>query len=275
MKYIRFVILSIFVAQMQLAAASDGSMCPEKPIRFAHYEFGLIYSSGYGGIDDDFQKELARRSGCRFKVSVKPRARIWYELEHGKLDMGGSGIQTERRDKFAWFFPYIVEDNVVIVGPKVPPDVNSFEQFMATPTLRFGSVRAYRYSPYYDHFTDKLIAVGRYSENVDSEGVYRMFEKQRIDVFITNPILYLFDIKKRHIPPAQRIEDWDPAGPTPSGLVLSKSTFTPDQARQWQALVEKMVDDGTVLRIAIKHLGPDQGPKTVYQYTAKTLKDLK
>jgi polar amino acid transport system substrate-binding protein len=275
MKHFWFVILLAFTGQIQLAAASSASMCPEKPIRFAHYESGFMYSSGNGGIDDDFQKELARLSGCQFEVSVKPRARFWYELERGTIDMGASGIQTAERDKFARFFPYLVEDNVVIIGPKVPPDVHSVEQFMANPALKLGSVRAFRYSPYYDQFIDKLIAAGRYSEYAEPTSVNRMFGKQGFDIFITNPILYLYQVKKLHLPPAQRIEDWDPAGPTPSGLVLSKSTFTPEQAKQWQDLVEKLVDDGTVLRIAVKYLGPDLGQKSVYHYPAKTLKTVK
>lgn len=275
MKHFCLAVLLVLVGQMPLAAAYAASMCPERPIRFAHYEFGLIYTSGNGGIDDDFQKELAKRSGCQFVVSIRPRARTWYELEGGTLDMAGSGIQTAERDKYAWFFPYIVEDNVVIVGPKVPSEVRNFEQFMAFPALHLGGVRSYRYSPYYDGFVDKLIGAGRYSETYDPDGLYRMFDKQRFDVFITNPLLYLYYVKKLHLASPQRIEDWDAAGPTPSGLVLSKSSFSPAQAKQWQDLVEKMVFDGTVQRIAIKHMGSELGPKTVYHYPAQTLKRVK
>lgn len=275
MKRFWVVIVLVLGGGMQGAAAAEPSMCPERPIRFAHYEFGLIYASGHGGIDDDFQKALARRSGCKFEVSVQPRARTWLELERGTLDMAGSGIQTTERDKFAWFFPYIVEDNVVIVGPKVPSDVHSFEQFLANPSLTLGGVRSYRYSPHYDGYVDKLIATGRHTDIADPDGLYRMFDKQRFDVFITNPLLYLFYIKQLRLPPPARIEDWDPAGPTPSGLVLAKSSFTEVQAKQWQELVEKMVADGTVRRITVKHMGPDQGPKAVYNYTAQALKRLK
>ncbi len=251
------------------AATPKPSMCPEQPIRFAHYEFGLIYTSGNGGIDDDFQKELAKRSGCAFDVSVQPRARTWLELERGTLDMAGSGIQTAERDKFAWFFPYIVEDNVVIVGDNVPREVRSFDQFLANPALKLGGVRSYRYSPFYDRYVDQLIAAGRHSDITDPDGLYRMFEKSRFDAFITNPILYLYYVKQLKLPTPKRIEDWDPAGPTPSSLVLSKTAFTEAQARQWQLLVEKLVADGTVRRIVVKYMGPELGPKTVYQSPPK------
>lgn len=267
-------LLSSLIGVQALASATP-SMCPERPIRFAHYEFGLIYTSGNGGIDDDFQKELAKRSGCAFEVSVKPRARTWLELERGTLDMAGSGIQTPERDRFAWFFPYIVEDNVVIVGDSVPRGVRTFDQFLANPALKLGGVRSYRYSPYYDQYVDRLIEAGRHTDITDPDGLYRMFDRNRFDAFITNPILYLYYVKRLKLPTPKRIEDWDPAGPTPSSLVLAKSTFSEAQARQWQDLVEQLVTEGTVRRIVVKHMGPEFGPKTVYNYPAQALKRLK
>lgn len=248
-----------------LAQAATPTMCPPHPIRFAHYEFGLVYSSGYGGIDDDIQKELMRRSGCPFTVSVLPRARIWRELEEGTLDMAGSGIQTAERDKRYWFFHYIVEDNVVVLGPRVPASTRSFDQFMADPKLTLGGVRSYRYSPYYDKYVDQLIAANRHNNIADPGGLYRMFDEQRFDAFITNPILYLFYVKQQKLPAPTRIEDWDPAGPSPSGLVVSKQTFSPTQARQWGALIADMLADGTVQKIVVKHMGAELGKKTVYR----------
>lgn len=246
-------------------AAADPSLCLDRPIRFSHYEFGLIYSAGYGGIDDDLQQELARRSGCRFETMVWPRARTWTSLRTGELDMAGSGIPTPERDAYTWIFPYILEDNVVVLGPQVPAHVHSFEAFIRQPGLTFGGVRSYRYSPYYDRYVDTLIASRRWHEAVDPGALYRMFTVPRFDAFITNPILYLYYVKKRNLPAPARIEDWDPAGPTPSGLVLSKASFTPAQARRWEALLNQMLADGTVERIVIRHMGPEYGPATVYR----------
>lgn len=264
-----FLAAIISMSILDGAAAAQPSMCPTQPIRFAHYEFGLIYSSGYGGIDEDVQKELMRRSGCKFEISVQPRARTWKELEEGKLDMAGSGIQTTERDKFAWFFHYIVEDNVVVLGPRVPKEMRSFDQFLADPKLTLGGVRSYRYSPYYDHYVDQLIAAKRHNNIADPGGLYRMFDMQRFDAFITNPILYLFYVKQQKLPAPTRIEDWDPAGPTPSGLVLAKHSFTEAQAKQWGAMVNTMLADGTLQKIIVKHMGPELGLKTVYRPPSK------
>ncbi len=248
-----------------LVTAQSKTLCLEHPIRFAHYEFGLMYSTGYGGVDDDLQKELERRSGCQFEVSVQPRARTWRDLENGSIDMAGSGVQTVARDNFAWFYHYIFEDNLVVLGPKVPPDMHSFSKFLADPKLNLGGVRSYRYSPYYDPYVDQLIANRRHVESADPGVLYRMFAIQRFDAFITNPILYLYYVKQLKLPAPTRVEDWDPGGPTPSGLVLSKKSFSAEQAAQWGALIQKMLADGSIQKITVKHMGAELGANAVYR----------
>ncbi len=264
-KCIQWLMGCVGLCVVQLAMAQNSSMCLERPIRFAHYEFGLIYSIGYGGIDDDLQKELARRTGCKFEVSVQPRARTWSDLKNGTVDMAGSGIQTAERDGFTWIYPYIVEDNVVVLGPKVPPNMHSFDQFMADSKLTLGGVRSYRYSPHYDPYVDQLIARRRHIESADPGALYRMFAVPRFDAFITNPILYLYYVKQLNLPAPTRVEDWDLGGPTPSGLVLGKKSFSKAQAVQWEALIKKMLVDGSIQKITVKHMGADLGAKAVYR----------
>lgn len=258
-------IVLLFAALAFCLPGFANPLCPKHPIRFAHYEFGLIYSSGHGGIDADVQQELQRRSGCAFELSVLPRARIWKNLAEGDLDMAGSGIQTPERDKFAWFAHYLLENNVVILGPKTPKDMHNFDAFLANPNLLLGSVRSYSYSPYYDSIVTRLSKTNRTLQMAEPDNLYRMFEAGRIDAFITSPILYLYYVKQFKQALPARIEDWDPAGPSPSGLVLSKKTFTESQAQQWQSLIEQMLSDGSLLKIVSKYMGTELGPQTVYK----------
>lgn len=236
------------------AAQASTTLCPARPIRYAHYEFGLLYAVGQGGIDEDIRQELARRSGCRFEVSVRPRARIWMELERGELDMAGSGVQTPQRDRYAWFAHYVLEDNRVLLAPSVPKRVSSMEAFAAQPGLRLGAVRSFSYSPYYDAEVERLQRQGRLHATTDTRSLFRLFALGQVDALIASPFLTLHYQQQLQLP-ASRIEDWDAAPPTPSGLVLSKRGFTPEQARAWQALVRQLLDDGTVKRILQQHLG--------------------
>ncbi|WP_269530959.1 ABC transporter substrate-binding protein [Chitinimonas sp. BJYL2] len=251
------------------AIAYAQSLCLDRPIHFAHYEFGLIYAEGKGGIDDDVQKELARRSGCAFKTTLQPRARTWFELESGSVDMAGSGVQTPARDAFAWFEHYVIEVNQVVIGPKVPAQVRNMDQFIATPALTIGGVRSFSYGSYYDRYVKLLDAQNRFYNAADSRMVYQMFDRGRFDIFITSQFLSQFYFRELKIPIAKRIENWDPGSGTPSGLVLSKKSFTPEQARGWQEMIRKMREDGTLRAILAKHLGKELGAQSIYVPPAK------
>ncbi len=159
MRYLVKVCLTGLTACFCLVAQA-GSLCLDRPIKFSHYVQGLLFTEGVGGIDDDVQQELERRSGCKFLVDVRPRARIWYEMEGGTVDMAGSGVETTARDKFAWFAFYIVEYNKVYVGPRVPTSIKSFEDFIDDTNLMIGGVSSYSYSPYYDQQVQKLTSLG-------------------------------------------------------------------------------------------------------------------
>lgn len=245
--------------------AHAAGLCPEGgPIRFAHYEFGLLYAQGEGGIDDDIQRELARRSGCRFVVDMRPRARIWKELESGDLDMAGSGVQTAARDGYAWFAHYIREHNDVVLSPRVPASVRSFDELIRDTGLHLGGVRSYSFSPFYDRQVERLRQLGRVYEVADARTLYRMFYLGRFDAVIASQFLYGYYFRELGQPLPSRIEDWDPDGGTPSGLVLSKRRFSPAQAKAWQALVADMLADGTVHRIVRRYVGAADARRSVY-----------
>ncbi|OYT92917.1 MAG: hypothetical protein CFE43_06485 [Burkholderiales bacterium PBB3] len=146
--------------------------------------------------------------------------------------------------------------------------MHNFAQFVADPKLTLGGVRSFRYSPYYDPYVDQLIAKRRHVESADPGALYRMFAIPRFDAFITNPILYLYYVKQLKLPAPARVEDWDPGGATPSGLVLGKRSFTKAQSAQWGALIHKMLADGSIQKITVKHMGAELGAKAVYRAPA-------
>jgi polar amino acid transport system substrate-binding protein len=235
-----------------LAQASP--LCPERPIRYAHYEFGLLYAPEQGGIDEDIRQELEKRSGCAFEVSLQPRARTWLEIERGRVDMAGSGIQTPARDRFAWFAHYVVEDNHVVLTERVPEAVRSMDEFLADPKLRMGGVRSFSFSPYYDDKMAGLQRLGRVVTVTDTRSLFRQLAMENYEAVIASPFLTRYYIQKLGLKPA-RMVDWDPGPATPSGLVMSKKSFTPAQAARWKALVQEMLNDGTVQRIVAQRVG--------------------
>ncbi len=160
--------LTLTSVSLLITGAAAHPRCPEdSPIRFAHCEFGLLYSADTGtGIDDEVQQELARRSGCQFEVSLRPRARIWVDLQSSALDMAGSGVQTPARNAFAWFAHYVLEDNHVVLA-----------DFIARPELKMGGVRSFSYSPCYDEHVERLRQAGRIDFVDDTGARFRMFSQ--------------------------------------------------------------------------------------------------
>lgn len=246
--------LALVLAGLAAPAWAQELRCPAHPIRYSHYEFGLLYSADQGGIDEDIRQELEKRSGCAFEVSLRPRARIWLELERGDIDMAGSGVQTAERDRYAWFAHYVLEDNQVLLMPSVPATVRSFDDFLRAPALRMGGVRSFSYSPHYDQQMARLHRVGRVVQVSDTRSLFRQLGMGQFDALIASPFLTGYYLQKVGLPP-QRMVDWDPAPATPSGLVLARKSFTPEQARAWRDLVQQLLSDGTVQRILTQRLG--------------------
>ncbi len=259
-------ILWCCLASGLVAAAQqvERSMCPKQAIRFAHYEMGALYVKGRGGIDEDVLRELIKRSRCEFSVSVLPRARSWYELEEGNLDMLASGVPTPEREKFAWFAPYLTDKKYVILGPSVPSSITTMEEFIAHPKLMMGGVRSFKYSPMYDALTERLDATQRMEQVGDLETLYRMFAHGRFDATIASPLAYRFYLEKHPPLGKLRFMDWDPSSKGVSGLALSKKTFNSKQAKQWQALMREMLKDGSILQILTRHLGAEEAKFLVY-----------
>lgn len=240
-------------------------MCPSNPIRFGHYEMGALYMSGIGGIDEDLLQALIKHSGCDFTISVRPRVRSWVELEAGSLDMVASGIQTIERDQFAWFAPYLLDKKFVLLGPKIPESIKTIKQFLAEPKLSLGGVRSFKYGPFYDNFIDTLDQMHRMQKLNDTDTVYRMFARGRFDATIASPLAYRYYLKAYPPNGKVRFMNWDLGEKSVSSLVLSKKSFTEEQARQWQALISTLIANGTILNILSKHLGAEEARETLYQ----------
>jgi polar amino acid transport system substrate-binding protein len=145
--------------------------------------------------------------------------------------------------------------------------VRSLEDFERHPDLRMGVVRSFSFSPRYDAAVQRLRAAGRLYEVSDSATLYRMFASRRFEAFIASQFLYGHYLKRFSIPVPRRIEDWDPDPATPSGLVIAKHRFSAEQAQAWQRLVQSLLDDGTLRRILVQHLGEQGAERALYRPT--------
>lgn len=248
--------------------AADRPDCPA-PITFALYENGYIYDAASNtGIDKDVAEELGRRSGCRFEFSVKPRARIWVEIESGALMMTGSGIQTDKRDVFSWAVRYMAQKNYVLVKNELK--ANSADQFAADPNLLWGAVRSYKHGEQADAFLDGLRQKSRVVDESDLSNVFRIFAApQRTSALLAPPPAYAKYVKEMGLDSRIRVVDWFAQDqPIPHSLIFSKKAFSGSEMKKWRAIVEQMRGDGTLRAIYKKYLGAEDADRMM-QYPLK------
>jgi len=247
-----------------MAANAVALECPREAWLVAFYDNGLVDSKGKIGIDVELIDEIARRTGCKFKRIMLPRARIWHQLEHGGLDLSVTAIESPQRKRFAWFIHYLQMKNLVLLGPNLPTDIVTARDFLQQPQLQFGAIRSYRHGYFHDRFLQQIAARQRLQFYPDIHTLFLAFQLHRVHGLFSQAPVYRRMLAESGISPAVRVLDWAPDElPVPHGLVLAKHRFSEAQARQFQQLIDELRDDGTLLRIYQNHLPADEAAALV------------
>ncbi len=250
---VRWGLLACALAWGPAALAADPPDCA-RPLSLALHDHGLLYSSQTGeGIDKDFADELIRRSGCKFSVTVMPRARIWQLIESGALDFSLSGITNEARDRYASFAWYFSNKYYLLV--RKDARVQRLADFENNPALKLGVIRSFRYSPTANRLVDRLDAEQRVSYSTSLDPLYQILLGKRVQAMIIEPFDYPA-IESATLRAQTAIVEFDDP-PVPHGLIMSKKALPPAQQQAWRALVEGMRADGTVRRIFEKYFAPE------------------
>jgi polar amino acid transport system substrate-binding protein len=235
------------------AAAIAAPDCT-RPLSLGLHEHGLLYSSQTGeGIDKDIADELIRRSGCRMKLMVMPRSRIWQLLESGTLDFSLSAIANEARDRFAAFAWYMSNKYYLLV--RRDANVHSVDEFRRRGTLRIGVIRSFRYGPQANHFVDRLDDEQRVTYASGFDPLFQILIENQIQGVIVEPVDYpaIEGSKLRALTSILEFDD----PPVLHGLVMSRKSISPEQQQAWRQVMTSMRKDGTVRRIFEKYFPAD------------------
>lgn len=248
--------------------APAAAPCPDRAITVAFYEFGALFQAVGGeqgdgfigrGVDVDLLRELRRRSGCRFEGTLMTRARIWSELEAGRLDMTTSGIATPERERLYAFAPYILLKHHAWMLKAHAPVPGGLAGFMADPKLRWGAVRGHRHTPAYDAALDQARGQVRVVEATDDAQLLRLLAEGSVDAVVGHAVVLRRYAAEHPRKPQLQALDWAPqASVVPEGLVLSRARFNEAEIAWWRALVQELVRDGTLARILRRHVPEEQ-----------------
>jgi polar amino acid transport system substrate-binding protein len=253
-----------FVGFAAMAESPVDRYC-SRPVRVALFEFGVMFRSASGdGIDAQLLDALQHRTGCSFVQVVLPRNRIWSELQNGSLDMATSAVPTPERKTYGYLLPYLQTRNVVLLKRTGGEQARTMAQFEAS-TLRLGVVRGFRHEEAYDSLIARLSAQGRVVEAVDVADNLRLLERGVVDAVLSQPIVYQHYLDPQTLKASVLVRDWAPPDQLSVGaLILSRKSFTPEQARHWDALLAKLLKDGTMLKINRQFLPSAQARDLLY-----------
>lgn len=235
------------------ACAAEGPDC-SRPLSLALHDHGLLYSADTStGIDKDVAEDLIRRSGCKFHVSLLPRARIWQLIESGALDFSLSGISSPQRDKFAAFAWCFANPYYLLV--RRDAQVRKIEDLERNETLRLGAIRGFRYSDSGNRLVDRLTQQQRVIQSSGLAALFTALSAGQIQAMIIEPFDYPTLDSARIRESTHIIELGDKA--VPHGLIMSRASLSEVEQGKWRALVEEMRRDGTMQRIFEKYFKPE------------------
>jgi len=256
---------TLLLASLGLLSPSAwaAGLCPQQPIRLAFYESGLFYYEGKG-VDVDLVKELRRRSGCKFELSVLPRMRAYTLLENGQIDIVMAAVENPQRNTYAYFTPYLQQRFAAVIPRSVPASKTSLAAFTADPSLHFGMVRGVSYGVPRDKWTSQMTAAGRVQIAPTPAIAYRMLQGGRFSALFAIPMQYEKELKDRGLRDQMTIIDWFPQEPpTTRNLALSRKRFTTEQLAAWNALVKTLRSDGTMQAVLQRYLTPAEAAKAM------------
>jgi len=262
---LRWTLACCAVGLSMSATAADVQQYCSRPMRVALFEFGVMYRSATGdGIDARLVDALSKRTGCTFVQVVLPRNRIWNELQNGSLDFATAAIPTPERKVYGYLLPYLKTRNLVLMRSATAAQATTMTEFEAS-TLRMGVVRGFRHEEVYDQMIARLAAQQKVVEASDVADDLRLLERGVVDAILSQPIVFRQYLDAQRIQNELVLRDWAPKEQYSLGaLILSKKSFTQDQARRWDALLVAMQRDGTLLKINREFLPADQARDLVY-----------
>lgn len=228
----------------------------EQPIEAALFESGLLYSEKTNsGSSKDLLELLARESGCEFHIDMKPRARIWREIESGEIGITINGLINEERKKFAGFAPYMSGKNLVIIKKEIK-HIHSFKDIERRKDVYIGAVRSYKHGRDIDAFLDRMRKAERVKEYSDDTALTKAFALGATSVMFQQGLTYQKILSDHNLQNAVYILDID-KGPMTGATVFSSKRFNLSQIHSWQKLVDRLRHEGKIKKVFRKFFAED------------------
>lgn len=188
----------------------------------------VVSGDKVGGIYPGLLDTVSARAGCRFTLSLVPRARLEAMFEAGRADLLMPAVSTPRRDRYGVFVPMLAVRATVISidGQRAP--VRSMPELLARRELRVALVRGFDFGDSYQSLVKQLTAQGRTVMEVDPLRVARLLHSGMADVTVMTPTSFtavlMENARVRGMLPRLRLEPLDELPWRDSGVYISRTS---------------------------------------------------
>lgn len=211
----------------------------------------------YRGTSVDVVQELARRTGCKFRIEWYPRERLFVQLANGRLDMAMGSLRNPERDRTGSWIPYTYTQFELLLTRASAGNFRSLEEFVDGSNGRLNVTRGISYPPPVQALMTRLQKQGRLEYVNDYEVVFKKIIAGRTDGTLAPPVIHRLHQQRFHLDGkmvALSMAEWPRKM---AGAYLSNATVPAGAQRGYAHAIYDMVADGTVQRIYERYLGAE------------------
>lgn len=239
---------------LALAASTAPAACTrELSVGISELGFGAWLQDGqWQGLVPDMVAELARRSGCRLKLTPRPRARVLLEFEQGQLDIVTSAMQAPDRDRVGHFLPYAyTELDLVVAGDVLPRTLDELRQ---RPELKLGIVRGVRLGRMKEA-VDGMLAARQAEYSPDFDNLAAKLSAGRLQAAIIPNVIHAKMRTDGQLPARTVTIDLPNGPPEVIGLYLHRAHVAAEDVQQLQRHLDAMRREGWVQASYVRYVG--------------------
>lgn len=230
-----FMLPALIGAGMGLAQAGGCSRTIQVPLAPVGVSV-TVDGNRIGGIYPRMLERISERSGCVFKTSAVPQARLELLFASGAADLLMPAIQTPRRDELGSFIALTETRAMLVSLDQRHTQVHSLGDLLQQRGLRVAVVRGNDYGDSYQAVLRELEAQGRLYKETYPEHVARLLSAGMADVTLITPLSLVHAMRKdgRTAPLVGRlqIQALQELGWRASGVYLSKRSLSEDDRSQ-------------------------------------------
>lgn len=215
--------------------------------------FRMPTPDGVDGIDIELISIIKKRMNIAMEMKIQPWARCLVDMENGDADiMTGLAKTPEREAYMAYASPRYFTCSPAFytrTGRQGPP-IATYEQLL---NVTIGYTRG---SAYFEPFDSdsRLVKIPIKNESL----MLKMMQEGRWDVMIGTDCQVDYDIRLHDLESVIRKEPYQPDARIGLHLAISRKSALVDRIDELNEVLQGLVDDGTIDRIASHYFGTTQ-----------------